>query len=1493
MKKRVFLLFWLLSAVLLQAAPPREYKIGDQLWRCYSKGKVIRVADNEFRIIDAIDKTGAGLYCTLPVKPGERLSFSGSFKALNGDVEKLFLQIRFMPRKKIIQQEFSLKNNEEFKTIEVNLPTPPTGSKQAMVYIYVQPGKNELLMRDLKLQPMQVKNFDASQLPSRRKSMFLDNRTIVIIPDDGSADKAVADWLKNSPVKFKTVKNIPRDGTYSSCILIGNRNNNKLISDLYDQYHLIADGYYPGPGGYQLRTLFNPGGKKADYLLVSGSGNAETLHAIKRLANKLQNTPLKSGRMTLGFFWDIKLSADHKLPVNVVNAHTFDESEGYRTRFFGWNVLSRYMALFYATGDTKYARRFLELAFRKSKDAQAELARDPGTFKLIKDPLAGPYHYNAAMMNLYWEMIADHPVFSDQERADVTAAIFRQFLFWRDTSNGCNVYNNFSPAIMVGNRHGQWAAVSLYTAARYLDKVTPSSEYKHAKKAAENFFSSIKKYYYVMGEGGNLTWFPSGNEAVPFFMLLAGWKNHAAESGLADLYRAVETLCGNAHGKRIRYYVPLSMLRRIAYLLDDNAPLKLEKQLAEHYNVNAFRLGQSFAPARPYSNNGGTGTQKWNFIKPSSQEQPSWRMPFKDWQNGFSIASWRQDDKNGDLIIIDGHLDQISRQPLHAMTVFTLAIADLPLLAGYRNQLWARHDGLSFSSMPSSAHYLDSMSLQNTAGFVSSLDISDTLKWQRTLLKVNDFCLFADTLQEKSKQSKQYTIDAVWELAPGLEREIKNNNQVELTANDLQANSSFFAGASSSRYTVTPANGETILLAGGVPCVLFKAQQPGEKLTISFTLQQAFSGSAILRMYSFKDRGKFNVYIDDNPIQSDLDHYSPVASAQDINLGNVKLAAGKHKLTLEAAAPSAGGTMSIAFSALALQQKDARKRKGSLSFADHAQLRNESHKASVNDLLSGNVAIYTFKTKLFPGKKRTFFTLIGSRSAQEFDCCRLSDNAALLKTPEKMLAVQGKYQPLNINAHLLLLSGRMLCGIKILNVGKLFAASKAVDVKWDLNNGKLEIDAPESMTVTLNNRKYNLHAGRNQLECKIAPADQQQLESFIAALPWKKSSDVAAAGKLRAPAEKFTAKITTAAYPASMINFNGMLAVAGGKNIRIFNTDLQLQKTFTADAVVGKLAYANDSKLLLAGCEDGKVIAFDPVSGKRRWEHVSREADGLAETGAHWYLKSSFPGIYGLAAGRFAGNKENIFVGSASTLEILHSNGKLLRRFKILWGPIRHFELYKTADKSCLLLSQFYPGSDYLTRFDDRFNSKIGYHLPPAGKLYFANWMGINRTGISALDLDNDGKIKIVSGLNGVWNRIIVWDEEGKPLREVSFGIGDSLKVPPYGRERMEKRSLYDTLIVRSSNKNCIAAATGEALILFDNHLKKLWSNPLPEAPLVSIAANNRIISGLRNGQLCFYDLNGKLQSLYNNSHPWAAMLIYSNALFAADSQGNIYKFTL
>ena len=109
-------LLMLLAAFTLPAAPSREFKAGSLLWKSYSNGSVTLSADKVFTVIDNHDKSSAGITCKVPVEPGKIYMLSGEFQALDGDVENLFIQVRYtLPRRSVKQQKFVLKNNEDFR----------------------------------------------------------------------------------------------------------------------------------------------------------------------------------------------------------------------------------------------------------------------------------------------------------------------------------------------------------------------------------------------------------------------------------------------------------------------------------------------------------------------------------------------------------------------------------------------------------------------------------------------------------------------------------------------------------------------------------------------------------------------------------------------------------------------------------------------------------------------------------------------------------------------------------------------------------------------------------------------------------------------------------------------------------------------------------------------------------------------------------------------------------------------------------------------------------------------------------------------------------------------------------------------------------------------------------------------------------------------------------------------------------------------------------
>ena len=106
------------------------------------------------------------------------------------------------------------------------------------------------------------------------------------------------------------------------------------------------------------------------------------------------------------------------------------------------------------------------------------------------------------------------------------------------------------------------------------------------------------------------------------------------------------------------------------------------------------------------------------------------------------------------------------------------------------------------------------------------------------------------------------------------------------------------------------------------------------------------------------------------------------------------------------------------------------------------------------------------------------------------------------------------------------------------------------------------------------------------------------------------------------------------------------------------------------------LRWWDEPQLLLAGCVDEKVIAFDR-EGRRKWVFTSEMDPAVYEAAKTYWFKSApgHEGIHGLYTGAFDEGKSRCFVGSACTLEILDETGKLVKRTPVFWGPCWKFLL--------------------------------------------------------------------------------------------------------------------------------------------------------------------------------------------------------------------------
>ncbi len=132
----------------------------------------------------------------------------------------------------------------------------------------------------------------------------------------------------------------------------------------------------------------------------------------------------------------------------------------------------------------------------------------------------------------------------------------------------------------------------------------------------------------------------------------------------------------------------------------------------------------------------------------------------------------------------------------------------------------------------------------------------------------------------------------------------------------------------------------------------------------------------------------------------------------------------------------------------------------------------------------------------------------------------------------------------------------------------------------------------------------------------------------------------------------------------------------------------------------------------------------------------------------------------------------------------------------------------------------------------------------------------MGRDHLFHVDADGDGKKEIISEINGSWNRVTVWNEDGQALYNAQFGPGDSIPV-----RNMRDLDLAD---LDGDGKLEIITATSEGLLVaLDCHCQKVWSVrlPSPGAQLKSIVSQGApaIVVACDNGDVLKVDPQGRI----------------------------------
>lgn len=1107
-------------------------------------------------------------------------------------------------------------------------------------------------------------------------------------------------------------------------ILLGNRSTNKTIGALYDLYYCLVDLKYPGPEGYAIRSVHNPFGDGSSVVVVGGSDAVGVGEGANVLAGILSKRPSHNGELSIGWTMETKLGKGVKLPTDIRDFETWEASRGYGSiGYFGWCSISKRMAMYYMTGDRLSAREVIRLSFPDEQAIRDIDQIDGERIENKQDPLAGFYHYNAHLAILFWDLIEESPLFTDEERLKVTNAFSRQL----NHRKGEGVYGLTKPRPYVSSRHGQWSAISLYCLGRYFNKYYPDPIWAQCITGGELAFQSLHEHAWVSGESDNLFWYNTGIAPIFTYMVLTGDRKPLKNGVIESLLRGQEALVSGRDKDWALNSASLGLFNKAAYLTGDGRWITYRERTG--VDTNVFRLGQSFWPdetLQPKLPDDLVG--KWTTV---GLPRPAWRARGSGLppERSFYFASFRSaPDASGDYILLDG-FNGASRNPYHTFDVLQLRLGSRTVLDGYHNQVLTSADGMVEPGVAMDAALLYADVVGPTATAVGEVPEAAFCNWRRTISqRTGRYALVVDDLTFRT-DSQNMMVTTTWQVAGG--RWDQEQQVIRMPP-------------------CLPSGGDR-----NDPLPNGQADTTGFELR-SCDLQEA-RGDRVVSM-------KWN---------------------------------------------------------------------GAVEKGDH----------------------------------RFAFYLIGqttSRPPASLACVRVADNAAALALPEPALAVVGKYG--QASGELAVLAEDHLYGHALTSAGiesVLLSSDVPVDIDWDFNGGVVNVVATKPTTLGLS------LAAPDKLKVNGEPAKTQRVDGidsvqlpegrhvFTGASPATDSRTqlVGALQHLLAQGRKLRCqrladadrriKPTAKGLPVALSGHVGggvvdmirvdsdegtRLAVAEGRTIHLLTLEGRQTGKLQTDGKIRVLRWWDEYHLLLAGCVDEKVIAFD-ASGRRRWIFTSEMDPAVYEAAKTYWFKSAggHEGIHGLSTGSFDEGKSRCFVGSACTLEILDETGKLAKRTPVFWGPGRGFLLVAGPQGTRnLLISRWPNGNDNLAIVSSRTMAVAGrgYYGVPPGHSYVGGWTAQNRTGLFHEDLDGDGKKEVATAINGTWNRVTVYSEEGKPLHNAHFGPGYN------NAPRAHMRDMHIADLDGDGRKEIVVGLSEGLVVALTGECQRVWSTRLPTPPV-------------------------------------------------------------
>jgi hypothetical protein len=1228
------------------------------------------------------------------------------------------------------------------------------------------------------------------------------------------------------PVLDPAQVKIPLTG---NCIALGDRSNNALIDNLYIRHFCLTDKAYPGSGGYEVRTISNPTGKGFNVLLLGATRAEDLARATAFFVAQLAKLPAGKN-LTAGYFMQIALPDGIKIPDYYRHGCTYGRQVGtgwLNKVGWGWNPLSYLLALYYQTGEEKYAREFIRLALPDEKAQRDLLTLDDSVFKELKSPLSTSYHYQFSFMVLYWDLVEESPVFSDEERLAVTRELARSMeAGYYDHGLECHS----------GSRHGQWANNSRYALARYFNR-DYSDPYWHKvlKNSEDEYAQLLSKDSWILGEGCMPGWFVSGSlSPASHYLLLAGKLSYATPGALDTAMKFFEALDDGTPDSMFRETMSKFTFHQLAELSNDGKWLYYADQLPA-IQPEPVKVGQSYLPdGRVKKREPIENMNRWLTVPMPKSVFEQYKVQAKP-EDAFLALGYRSGlGAAGDLISLISFNAEY-RTPFHNFTLFNLRIDGLPILRGFTNYLQTYLDGSSGRLIPTVGEVKRFEKVGRYAfatGRVPNAEIAD---WQRTIvLRHGEFAVVEDEVTS-NVAGRSLNLVQNWQLATPCHARID-------APGTLLFNAAIPVEATAVTLNTKP---EKRAFVDG-SSIIAELEKAGDALEIVFPSDRDMKGTLSVDFSQYFNR----------PV-SVLAELNGQLLAENLNLNRNDGYWQHTELIRKKPASLKKGTNTLRF----LVQATAENQPAHIGISRIRFIPNAGEVNPIGICTAGAKAqaisaqhfIHAARRSPPQGGKSGLFSIVLPHVGENVTGFALDDRSAVFDADGiRRLVWSGKLDGWG-NGELAIVGRDGLFGLKLTEFMGQVRFSVPVDIDWDFNSGVMDISAPAPVEMTFDGETRTV-SGRTTVKFSAAVV-AEKLDSLRDQTSDASESAVAApllqpesTGIKASVAPQFAQKIELPDGPA--------FAVAAGKEVLLQDFSGKKLLQLSLPSRVTAIGFFAPRQLLLVGGHDNTVTAFD-LTGNVIWKFQSEDAKGVHAYHRH----ATKPGIAAIECGKLLEDQSQIFLGSASTLEIIDGSGNLFQRYLLNYGLVNI--LLPVADRRGNFL--FAERSEYFVqgRRIDR-NGKLleGWNATLPGYKNFPSFGSLARTHLFVADFDDDGEPEILGDAQGMFQWLTAYTLDGTPKYQVNLGPGGAEKIgigpsPAWPISDIAIGDLNGTPGVE-----VVLVNRFRRLTLFDGKLRPQWSTDLDFMPeLVAVLPRQAgrpgfiVVAGGRSGEV--FDSSG------------------------------------